>query len=1217
MIAVGGPLVVIGGLWAWTGSTNAPPDPGPLFCDPEQTLSWVDSPNLLTTTYAPVAVPDARPLAVPPPIDLLIMVDVSGSTDSTRDDMVQAGLAVMRQLKSRPGSNVALISFEVGAVLQADWTDDVSVMANALRRLHDLGGENDSRAGFDLAAETLRHARKDSRKIIVFYTDGELVDCSGPTCPAVRFTWNDMAAAGGALRRMGADIYAVGTPGHLNPNMAQITGSNDHQLRPDNQSEIMAKFREAVASGTGQALTPARPPGIFSEGVDGRLFDAAVPNTGWLLSSGYLTREVDGVPGNRMSFEHGLVPKVVGLMPLQLAPPKLTYLDRDGRAVEQNCRVRNTLVISPLFLLWSLLPCLGWSLRCLLVRPPDEIKPPTPRIPDPLPPPAGDVLRFPPPAERREPVVPTLFIGLGRWGGGALQAARLEMLHAHAGEAALPPCSFLAIDVDGAKLPTTAADFALPYQSLVAPAAVTDVYSYLDDVAREHRTVGGNAQMANYRHASRQELNLGSGSHGDRLLAHTALLRWFDKGGLAADLGRHLDELLRRPALGGVRQIVLFAHAAGGFGSAALLDVARILRRRAREVQQHGDLIPEIIAIVCSDTDDLEARKRRDALFQEDSTSRSFGLYPQHIVLGQGDPLLDRTDSEAPLDTLLAAVGTDAETQLEAAMTAAVLVDANPRLELLSAIAQTAGPTASIQASAIAVRRAHVRDLVAEELLVRVIAARLLGGVQLAPDDTGFAIAPATEEDARNALQKSVETDAAASPWRPLVEASSDASRMPAFLAALASVGEDNLEWMIRAAAHSLSNAFAEPGRNLTPEQVAAGMTLLAKHLRGSLRTEAQILAAPANTLTMMDALADRLDLLASALRRWTGALLAAMAEAAKKRSALLRDIEPSNARLALLDTAADEAMIDRWLADAVRAWAGQHGPDADPIGERVGFAVTIDNNALLPVVRSRIGHRTELRTPDAALRALRDMAEAIASLVPASHIDTAIARLDPLDVRRLARGLTQGHASKDALLVHPGAGEESAAGHLRSFLTEIAGPVDQRAHREATGGDRSAIRWIGWAPLPAATSPAPLPVVQPADVAGERLRQNIVHLLQRTVETMPRELSIAFAKPDRFRAFATAYTAGHLELRADAAGRMSWWLKDARRFITQGDRLANAAAAFAADDRAVTATYPPLQQGGGFSLFNEVRAGSRTVDRRAEADLVVLAAIKLALEDV
>ena len=129
--------------------------------------------------------------APPPPIDIVFAIDVSGSMTASLPDMSNAAKSVATELsKSDPGFvNFSLIQFDSDAKTLTDWTSDPDVLYEGLQKLEAMTGENDSRAAFAEIEKELSKGRSNARKVVVFYTDGELFAC--PTCSNT-MTWEEM-----------------------------------------------------------------------------------------------------------------------------------------------------------------------------------------------------------------------------------------------------------------------------------------------------------------------------------------------------------------------------------------------------------------------------------------------------------------------------------------------------------------------------------------------------------------------------------------------------------------------------------------------------------------------------------------------------------------------------------------------------------------------------------------------------------------------------------------------------------------------------------------------------------------------------------------------------------------------------------------------------------------------------------------------------------------
>lgn len=1224
---IGGPVLVLGGLWGWAVMTAGQPQGGPLAVTADRILVMGGTVPL-RIDFA--GVPDeagGRPLP-PPPVDLLVLVDVSGSTRETRPTLLAAIESVANDLllSGASSNRVAVVSFDTEARIEADWTASADrVSARALAPLLDRSGANDSRAMFREIDTVMARSRPQARRLAVFYTDGEWVACS--SCPNP-MGWSEVVGASQALRGHEVDLFVVGVPNSLDiGHMSQVTGSPDRTLIPTNQSEITAQFRSVTTTDNAVAAHRAR----LALPVDGRLFDVAAEDGGWSVGSadGRLARRIQPLRRSPAVFPVTVRPNVLGYVPVTYAPAQLRYSKQDGTdEVELRSGTPSILVVSPLFLAVAFAPALGWAALALLPGPKREAPPP-PRLPySSLPPPPVQVLRLPAPARSAEAAVPTLVVGVGGWGGRAALAVRRH-LTATAEGGCIPPVAFLAVDVDSDALVQAVAAQPgapeYPVAALSAPPAVTDANQWLRDRIPESArpdNVWSGLPLRKYQGASRQELSLERGVHGDRTLGRAALLRWFEHGGLAEALHDGLQALMTHPAADGVRQIVVLIDSAGGFGSAAALDIARVLRRQARAAQATGAIVPEILCIGAEGAAGGPERARRTAFLRECKTASRLSRYPRTVLLGSTSPELAATDDEAPFDTVMMVPGTPDDAMAQAVVLCDTLLSPRPRRAWLPAMARATGPIAAVAARGMTVPAATERRLTEQEFLLRVIGWHLLGGIEPAPGGSGYEVPAPSAERLSKLVAQIRAAEPPASPWAMLLHAAAEPQELPAFLAMLPTLNGGGPEWIARSAAASLTAMLCPasgqpPGHSITPVEVAALSEWLARRIAGPLAGEASGLGAAPDAVAALETLSSGFSALSDSWRRWTARLLVAASEAAAESTRLRAATGESAGALTILPEAADDEGIGRRLDQAFAVWLSEQGPNAKDLRSHLSFAVVVENGVPTPVLRSRIGRRTDHRDADAAVAMLRQAADPVAGLVGHRPIAGLLATADTGEVRRLAETLiAASRPAAGSLLVRPNAPDRAAEATIEAFCRKVVEPAGGPPRLEATAYGHATMARITWgAPQPSQLPSHALPVVQPLDLTAERLRLRLIQLLDRQIDDLPPELALAAADSDRFRMFARLYRGGCLLERPDPWGRRSWFLSEPGVFLTQGDpSLAAAAAAFVRSPS--VPDVPERPASGDFTLLDAWKRSHVGPNADMEERLLTLAAISIALEE-
>jgi Mg-chelatase subunit ChlD len=115
--------------------------------------------------------PEGKP---PPPVDMIFVVDVSGSMSDSLSDMVQAARTVAHELtttKTHGQIRFALTVFDSNNNIKTTLNDDINSFYAELNNLTIDGGSNISTA-FAPINQLLSQARPHAAKTVVFYTDG-------------------------------------------------------------------------------------------------------------------------------------------------------------------------------------------------------------------------------------------------------------------------------------------------------------------------------------------------------------------------------------------------------------------------------------------------------------------------------------------------------------------------------------------------------------------------------------------------------------------------------------------------------------------------------------------------------------------------------------------------------------------------------------------------------------------------------------------------------------------------------------------------------------------------------------------------------------------------------------------------------------------------------------------------------------------------------------
>ncbi len=1221
------PAAVLALLAAWVTWANSRPAAGPLTATVRPAAVWPWQEAEYRMTVRGEARSAARPAA---PVDLALLVDVSGSMLRSLPAMAQAAQQAVEELAAaEPGRfRFALIRFDTEAEINTPWTDRPADLVAGLRRLTPFTGENDSRAAFARLAELLRSARPGARQVAVFYTDGELDVCSSHdprVCPlAGPMSRQEMAAASERLRRSGVELLAVSLPGRApDPLLFDITGAPTRVFEPSSTGDLVRSFQALSAGVLG---VPARG-ALLTHRLDGRHFAAPLTGTAWTLArDGSLALELDRLPLTRATYTHPLVPRAAGLWRVGVTPPRLSFIaPESGRLMEVSAPRRPLLLAITWWALFAMaLPALLWLAGHLLRRrrPALEleatVEPPPHRAPEPT-----RLPTLPPPPPPPEPPVPTLFVGLGGGGRQALAAIQAELAQLHDG-AAEPPFRYLTLDLDrrrqelagGAGEP----DAGGATLHLTAPAEVTAAAAITAEPDPPPPHLGW-FDAGRYRDAAREQLDLASGSRGDRVLARRALFRWLERGELTGELARLAREVVARSAPGDPWQIVILASRDGGVGSGWFVDCGRLARRLGRSLQAATQGAgPEIVGILC-DSPERPRTANRAALGLELETAMLAGAYPSRTVYHPGDPLLDRMDGEAPFSWVLGHApvsGTAKTVESQCASTAAVLVERRPRHTLLAAAGRIAGATGRPVAASsrvVQVLPRQAREMTRLDLLLRLLGPDVLLDIEPAPGG-GFALAEVTAEAARRRLTEWADAEPPGSLSRQLLAAAGSPAAAPAVLAVLArSAGpaESRLAAALLAGVNRRLRGAGTAGgpwrRQWMPAEAAAVLRCLGRDLR-ALAGGAAAAAPPAGELlTRLGQLAEQG---VQELERWLTGASQACEELAAERRALA-------ARVAHREQSGDRVVLQPPQGDAEQAEASRRcledwlgGADTvSPLRERLFLELASQGGEVKVQLRSFVDTPTAWSEPAAAVAALDTLAGALAARVPSARLDTALASLPAEEQVALARGLVdRSTPAEAAVLVAPVPGEEAAGpldATLAGFLREVPQPPDQGPRDVAA----SAADWAVWR---FALAPLHQPeggedcLVAAAEQAAETVRRRVALQQGMEVPIFPAPLRIALGDDAAFHRFADAYRSGQIVRRRDPAGREQWSLLDRDLFLSDGPAgdLAQAAATFAASGAPAPEREPPAGPPGDLSRVEHWRRSGGLPD----ADTLVLSAI-------
>lgn len=1136
-----------------------------------------------------------------PPLDIVFIVDVSGSMTDSLPAMAAAATDVLKEFAAeRPGqTRFALIRFDTLAEITTDWTDNPENLYPGLsNRAYVSNGGTNPRMAFEQLDALLDRGLPQSKKIVVWYTDGGF---DGMTDQEIADNCQNLRAAR-------VDIYAVSPPGQgTAPGIIyQMVDDPRHVFNPTNVKDFATNFRY-LTEGIMQALGEG---GQLSHRLDGRHFSAPLQDTGWTTDrSGTLNLTIGRLPETPSTYAHPLVPQSAGLWSVGVEPPKILFTDDNGqlRSIQATHRPA-MLVITWLTLLFLLLPALLWMLIHIPVRraliPEEPLPLPEilrPRLPTQLP-------ALPSVAEERQPPIPTLFIGLGGAGKDALYATRADLKQAHLGRAG-QPYRFLWVDVD-----TREAQRSGPFddwpeytiEKLIAPAEIRQASAYLPELGKTPEHLNW-FDVLPYQNATRNELNLAEGSRGNRALARLALFEWLaSKGDLLPTLTAECKRLMNYDSIDGTRQIVIFASADGGVGSGWLLDFGRLLHRIVRQQQAEGiEFVPEIIGVLCVPQENRHPENQR-ALGMEIQSATLSGAYPQKVIYAPNEPLLANMDTESPYNWIFKSSAADANTiASQCGELSATLVDPHPRSSLLDRAAAL-DRTQSIQVltHGLHVLPTLIYDQVRYELFLRLIGPDILLDIEPSIKG-GFGPRTLSDEAALTYLQEWIRDEPAGTPWQLLLAAASDTVLVTGWLKTMKGASAPSQEWFANAFSASLTRrlhgrADAEKmrwQRDWMPGDAIVTLRFLANRLEQNVRTEIKAQGAAAQVIDVLNTLIGMIRNAADELERWMQDFSVICEKVSRQRSELSQMPERLGrlARRTFIDSEYDQARVEQWARNSLETWLGT-SDTVSAIRERLFMAVLIQGLRVKVMVRSCIERIQDFASANELAEAIDHYAQALAYLVPAVRIEGALAEQSEEVRRSLTRSLVDtGSKPQQVLVVSPRMTDlrRKESQILEAFKNTIPQPAYHGTRAERAGGDHSAVRRLELAEAKddqLSLNKLKLPFVEAAEQAAEGLRQRAEKKFNLIVPSFPAALRIAVAHPEAFKSFARAYKAGHILQRQDAFGADQWALLDTSEFLTFGadQGLATAAANYVWYVKSPSLSFTPMGTGGDFSRLKK-----------------------------
>jgi hypothetical protein len=1207
------PFVVLLGFGIYVQVVNAQPQLGELqtSVSPQVVMPWGEATYYVA--FDGYKAQPGVPPAPPPPVDIVFMVDESGSMITTIKDMAAAAHTVNQELsKEQPGRiRFSAIRFDTGAEVEVDWTESSEQLSEGLNQIAQTanGGGNDSREAFSKLEEVLGRSRAGAHKVVIFYTDGVISSCDGCT----PMSEEEIVEAAKKLREEErVDIYSVGLPGGRSHSlMIDVTGDSSHVKDPVDSKDFANIFR-AVKVSVMPGLHEGT--GVLSHRLDGRHFAAPLRGTSWTLNrSGDLNLLVNPVPETPATYAHPLVPLAAGLWRVGVKPPIMNMADKESKLHTFEAQHRPALLkITWFTLLLMFLPALLWCLAHLPFRkrvttdpkkrfdfPP--IQPPT--WPSPLP-------ALPRPEVEPLVPIPTLFIGLGGAGRRAIHAVRADLKQAHCGQGGAP-YGFLWIDTD-----TQESERESPFEDwegyqiapLIAPPNVRQVDSYLPDPAQLPDYLKW-FDAYFYREASIEQLNLSDGTKGNRSLARLALFQWLaSPHGLRPMLEEKIEELASLPSADGLRQIIVFASSDGGVGSGWFLDFGRLLQRFGRQQQGKGmEVMPEVIGVLCDEPIPPHLQNKQ-ALMMELETTMTAGRFPQHTIYLPNDSVLDQVDSQSPYYWVFATSAKDKNSMAaQCGELAAVLIERTPHVALL----EQARAIPANAAIASTIHSAHVLptliyDQVRCELFLRLLGPDILLDV-VGDAQRGLKPKSVPADKAVQHLDDWGRSEESGSPLKALLLAAVNPAASANFvnLMQAASSPVESLDWFGKAFANSLTRQLQGHSelngigwqRVWMPGEAIATLRLLSHRLRENVRAEFNSHAVSAQTIEIIDHVANLAESAADDLEKWVQEFCQEcqkiVSEGGRLEQTRRRLIQLQ--RRTYLDIEAQPDQIEKWGRAGLESWLGT--PDTiSAIRQRLFFAVTANGSQAEVVVSSFIEEPQDFTTVVEVTEAIDSLTRALARTVPQTRIGGVLANIDPLRRRSIAEDLVETHVHPhQVLLVSPqttGLNRDQQEA-LETFKKQIPQPSHQRPRRQQNGDDHSAIRRIELAEVTAEQAVPKVqhnPFVEMADSIAETLRRRAEKKHRVMIAAFPPRLRLALANPSAFRSFARAYKAGRIVQQQDESGREQWFFLDTHQFLTYGreQSLAHAAANYCRDILNPQVTFKASGAGGDFDKLKQ-----------------------------
>lgn len=1112
----------------------------------------------------------------PSPVDLVFLIDVSGSMSESIPQMAAAANQLTEALSlTAPGLvRYGVIRFDTEAHIDVPFTSNTSAIARGLEQLPAFTGGNDPEEMYAALEEMDTSARTGARKIGVFYSDGYL-------CTNEEMLEEETVAKAREFRDKGWELFAVTVPGiEFSALLTQITGTSTKIFQPGNERDLSRNFGflgQAIIDSAGNQPR-------FATSFDGRHFDVPLESSPWQKESDdMIARHLPFLPYSQVVLGHGLAPKRAGLWSIGERPSRLDYLDGNNQPQSLHASRRPKVVVLTWFALFLLaLPALLWCLYMWPQKVPirelgEMVTLPPKRKPKPI--------SLPPlpshPKPRQDPV-PTLFVGLGETGRQALDGVAWELEQADNGYHETP-YRFLQLDLtqsgQSKDLNFDALGKRRP-EMVAAPRDITQADQYLPDqqVPDHLRWFPSHA----YRDRSSNDLDLSSPqTQNDRVLARLGFFRWLESDQFLQTLDSALEGLWNIPASHNSRQIVVLADWSDGFGSGCALDIARIFQRwnKARQNKQHLVSVPDIFLVLC-DPNSQPDHVNRAALTTELQTASLAGSFPCKTVYRPSHPLLDQMDTQAPCSQVFSIeTFTQNDAAAQCGQLAVTLTEPHSRTVLQERYQTfpTPGPV-TFNAHGVHVVPGQLRAEISQDLLLRFLGPDVLLDTQPTADGR-LRLRDYSQDQTKALLDAWIKDEPTGSLFQHTLQAARDldASSLiglirkrtvgcskQQLIEECELVGWELERQLIESVNQKLLGAahVHQWRRVWFPGQAKAVLGELGQNLQ---RIAQDLEAGDAPLHTCFMPVVQVANASAEAFDEWVEAFsshhrhLGLISSRADSRTQSLKTLKQRT----YLDLG--EQKQTEWGAEScLKAWL-KTNDTLSPLHRHLNFTLRKlgDDPSIQARLHVGLMKHTVFDQPGDAIAHLDDVAHRLTAKIPSARLSGALALLGENKRLELAQGLMQRNADvRRSLICSPRGGglPQDEVLVLRAFTSEIAQPVDHGNSVAMETSDQSSIRRIELAPGNQSGVANAL-VAQLPEVRARAISERLERKLEVEIGNLPPVLRLALADSKQFAAFAAAACAGMISKQADRQGRL-YWRDSQGRCLTFGHQPSLAEAA-------------------------------------------------------